>query len=936
MRLLFTVPLAFFMTLQLLAQDKGSIGGKLTDKEFNNEPLPFANVIIKGTTTGTTSDFDGLYEISNLEAGTYTVLFSYLGYETVEIPDVVVEGGKVTTIDVPMSASEGVSLDEVVVTTVARKDSEVALLLDQKKAVEIKESIGAQQLAKIGVSDAATATTKISGVSSSEASGDVFVRGLGDRYLSTTLNGLPVPSDDVERKNIDLGLFPTRVIENVSVRKTYGVQTTADQASGVVNITSRELQGSSDISIGVRAGVNSNVAKSGVFDSYKISPNSDDIIGGFYTQDNPVRNQLTQQGWNTSEESAPIDYQYNITVAKKFKEKFSALLTASQSRSYDYAEGLFRQFRSNFIDDTITDATTYTKQLNTSGLLDLTYYINSDNKIKSSTFFVNKVSDQVFEGGRNGEATIFEETDPAEGLFQFIRDQNVKQTRLLVTQLLGTHRLKENNFLEWAGGFNKVDADEPNRIRNEVNFDPDGSFVQLGRTGGFQQRKSNQEIDDQEFNGYLRDIINVINEEDNQKSFDIELGLNYRNKERDFSSKFVGVEERSTNTINPSSIDDLGSIFTYENFLSGDLQINELQPDTYLGELESKAAYANFNIGLKKWHFNTGMRFQKDIIDVSYDVGNIPGRIGDSTKEYANLYPSANIKYDISEKNAIRLAMSRTITLPEFKEIAPFEYVSQTGQVTRGNPDLEASLDLNYDLKWEYFPSNGQLISVAAFYKDISDPINKVQDRGSAGVFSYFNSGDKAEVYGLEIETKIDLITIDDSGETPRGYDLNLNFNATRLWHSQDLKEIRDENGTFIRTFRYNGRTKADLQGASDYIVNASLNLSTASENPFSASLTANYASDKIFALGAPEIQSQSDRFYNESIVEKGFAVLDLVMTKEFGEHWTLRFMGKNLLNPEIKRTQLVRPSTTGIETEETVRSYTGGSSLTLGLNYSF
>ena len=310
------------MTLQLLAQDKGSIGGKLTDKEFNNEPLPFANVIIKGTTTGTTSDFDGLYEISNLEAGTYTVLFSYLGYETVEIPDVVVEGGKVTTIDVPMSASEGVSLDEVVVTTVARKDSEVALLLDQKKAVEIKESIGAQQLAKIGVSDAATATTKISGVSSSEASGDVFVRGLGDRYLSTTLNGLPVPSDDVERKNIDLGLFPTRVIENVSVRKTYGVQTTADQASGVVNITSRELQGSSDISIGVRAGVNSNVAKSGVFDSYKISPNSDDIIGGFYTQDNPVRNQLTQQGWNTSEESAPIDYQYNITVAKKFKEKF--------------------------------------------------------------------------------------------------------------------------------------------------------------------------------------------------------------------------------------------------------------------------------------------------------------------------------------------------------------------------------------------------------------------------------------------------------------------------------------------------------------------------------------------------------------------------------------------------------------------------------------
>jgi len=195
-------------TSTLLAQETGSIIGKLTDKEVNNEPLAFANVLIKGTTKGTTSDFDGLYELADLEPGSYTVIFSYLGYETVEIPDVNVEAGKVTTINIPMAANEGVALDEVVVTTLARKDSEVALLLDQKKAVEIKESIGAQQLGRIGVTDVATATTKISGVTSSQASGNIFVRGLGDRYLSTTLNGLAVPSDNVERKNIDLGLFP--------------------------------------------------------------------------------------------------------------------------------------------------------------------------------------------------------------------------------------------------------------------------------------------------------------------------------------------------------------------------------------------------------------------------------------------------------------------------------------------------------------------------------------------------------------------------------------------------------------------------------------------------------------------------------------------------------------------------------------------------------
>ncbi len=928
---------ALFSCMLLRAQDAtGSIAGKLIDKEVNDEPLAFANVLIKGTTKGTTSDFDGLYEVPNLEPGLYTVVYSYLGYESVEIPNMEVVAGKVTTVDVPMSASQGVSLDEVVVVTTTRKDSEVALLLDQKKAIEIKESIGAQQLAKIGVSDVATATTKISGVSSSEASGDVFVRGLGDRYLSTTLNGLPVPSDDVEKKNIDLGLFPTRVIQNVSVSKTFAVQSSADQSSGAINVTARELRGSEELAVGVRGGINTNVAQSGVFDNFKVSPNQRNVDFGFYDQNATTRDLITVQGWNTVKEKMPVNYNYSISAGKRIKEKFSAFLTASQSQAYEYGEGLFRQFRSNFIDDTITDATVYSKKLTTSGLLDLTYLINEKNKLKSSTFLVNKLSDEVYEGGRNGEGTIFEETDPAEGLFQFVRDQNIKQTRLIVTQLLGTHRFGEKNRLEWAGGYNNLRADEPNRIRNEVNFEPNGTLVQLGRTGGFQQRKSRQEITDNEFNGYLKNILQIIQDEDHGKSFKVELGLNYRNKNRDFRSKFVGVEEQSTNAINPESIDNLGGIFNRANLDSGVLELNELLPDQYEGKLDSKAAFADFNVSLEKWNFNAGLRYQGDNITVNYDVGNIPGRIGESVKEYNNLYPSVNIKYDLNGKNAVRLAVSKTITLPEFKEISPFEYVSQTGQVTRGNPDLEASKDLNYDLKWEYFPSPGQLVSLAGFYKDVQDPINKVQDRGSAGVFSYFNSGDKATIYGFELETKIDLINANDEGDMPTGINLGINFNATRMWHSQDLKEVRGADGVFIRTFRYKNLTKTGLQGASDWIVNTSLNFSTPSENPLSASLTANYASDKIFALGAPEIQSQSETFYNDAIIEKGFVSLDAVLIKEFGEHWRLRFIARNLLNPDIRRTQLVKPSTTGIETEQTVRSYNSGSVLSLGVNYSF
>lgn len=916
------------------SQSTGSIAGVLTDQEMNGEPLPFANILIKGTTTGTTSDFDGLYEIDGLDPGDYTVVFSFLGYETVEI-QAAVEAGKITQIDVPMSANEGMALDEVVVTTVSRKDSEVALLLDQKSAILIRESIGSQQLGKIGVSDAATATTKISGVTASEASGDLFIRGLGDRYLSTTLNGLPVPSDDVDRKNIDLGLFPTRVIQNVSIGKTYSVQSSADQASGTVNIASRELVGQSELTIGLRGGANTNVLQDGVFDNFKLSPASAKAPLGYYNYNRSVQQLITQQGWNTRTETAPMDYTATIVAGKKFGDRLSVLLTGSQSRSYDYGQGLFRQFRSNFIDDTITDATRWRKREVTSGLLDMVYFINENHKLKSSSIFLNTFTEEVYEGGRNGEGFIFEETDPAEGLAQFVRDQNIKQTRILISQLLGTHRLGQKNSLQWALGFNNVNADEPARTRNEVNFDPDGSFVQLGRTGGFQQRKSSQKITDNEYNGYLKDVLDIIQEED--KSFRVEVGVNYRNKQRDFESVFVGVEEQSVNTVNPPSIDNIGAIFQPDNFISGRLQYNLLQPDTYNGELESMAGFADFNVGLDKWNFNAGLRFQRDEINVGFDVGNFPGRVGESVKEYSNLYPSLNVRYSIDDQNALRLAMSRTITLPEFKEIAPFEYVSQVGQVTRGNPDLEASRDLNYDLKWEYFPSTGELVSLAAFYKEISDPINRVQDRGSAGVFSYFNSGEKAEVFGFEAEAKVDLISAPENEEGLReGSGLGLVFNATRMWHQQDLKEVRDEEGNFIRTFRYKGLDETGLQGASDWIFNASLNYSLEGANPFNATLTANYASDKIFSLGAPEIQSQSDTFYNDAIVEKGFVVLDAVLIQEIGEHWRIRLMGRNLLTPTIERTQLVRPSTTNIETEEVVRSYTSGAQISLGLNYTF
>lgn len=154
--------LFIFLTSVSIAQTS-TIVGKLTDTDYNNEPLPFANIFLKGTTKGITSDIDGLYSLDNIEPGTYTVVYSFVGYETVEIPDVKIIADKVTNIDVPMGASAA-ALDEVVIKTTTRRESAVVLLLEQKKAVGITQSIGAEDLARKGVSDAEGAVTKVTGI----------------------------------------------------------------------------------------------------------------------------------------------------------------------------------------------------------------------------------------------------------------------------------------------------------------------------------------------------------------------------------------------------------------------------------------------------------------------------------------------------------------------------------------------------------------------------------------------------------------------------------------------------------------------------------------------------------------------------------------------------------------------------------------------------
>jgi outer membrane receptor protein involved in Fe transport len=934
-----------FSGLSLQAQ---SLSGLVSDGDNANEPLPFADVYLKGTTKGTTTDFDGNYALS-LDSGEYTLVISFIGYESLEIPFTIADGED-KILNYTLSASQGVSLDEIEIVGTVSMERESALLVEQQKATVIKESIGSQRLAEIGVSNAATATTKISGVAKSEGSGDIYIRGLGDRYLSTTMNGLPIPSDNVNNKNINLSLFSTDVINNIGISKTYNTNSYADQASGNVDVTSKKYTRKG---FSISASTGANTAAAGV-DQFRQTIIMDDVnFFGRQSQQYAIRDAIVFQGWDPTTANNAINYDFSLSASYKFKlfgKDLGLVGSVSNSKSFEYREGIYRSYRANILNTSYPDTENRGTQindapdveefityLNTTAYIRGDFKINEDHKIAYNTLYVSAGEDKLYEQGRNGLGYVFDQQPIETG--SFVRDQNYKQTTLIVNQLMGDHQLGERNKLSWAGGYNYVVAKEPNRIRNEAII-LDENNVTFADVSDFSQRKSEQRIQDVEYNAYaLNEYQFGALDEDDQRAYKLNVGLNYRHKERNFNSQFIGV---STPGYTPGfansgflvpNVDDISSIYTAENFsntANPKLTLKEQLPDLFNGELDIMAAFASVDFGLnKRFSGNIGARFERDVFNVDWDVKNYIGPDGPRRyaieKEYTSLYPSVNLKYALTEKTFLRFASSMTQTLPEFKEFSPFQYEEPTGRVIQGNPDLEKSDVVNVDLKFEFFPKRGELLSATAFYKNIKDPINLSLTTGSSGFFEYNNTGDQATVFGLELEGRLNLLENEDGQGV-----VSANANVTLMSHNQDLLE----------KFEYYDIKETGLQGASDVIVNGSLVYNNRKENPFIGSLTANYASDKIYALGSPEDFVNSDVLFNHQIVEKGFVTMDMMLSKKFNKHITVKFTGRNLLNPNIDQTQEItrfdNSGTVVSDSNATVQSYKKGMNLSLGFTYSF
>ena len=321
----------FFILLissSLLAQ-KGTISGTLTDKDMNNEPLPFANVQLKGTTIGTTTDENGKYSL-NVEAGNHTLQLSFLGYETIEVP-VTVKENQTITVNRALTAGGGVMLQDVIVQTTVSREKESALLLEQKGAIEIKQSIGASEMSRKGVSNVEQGVQKISGVSKVADRG-IFVRGLDDRYNYLQINGLNFIPSDPNLKTIPLNFIPSDIVRNIDVFKTFNSSLYQDFAGASLGVWTKDISSKSYTKISISAGYNSNTSfkefknsNEGGMDFFGYTGNNRNLPNVFgenqttsYAASPLESKDLFNSTWSPENNNAPLSVGTSITNSDSF------------------------------------------------------------------------------------------------------------------------------------------------------------------------------------------------------------------------------------------------------------------------------------------------------------------------------------------------------------------------------------------------------------------------------------------------------------------------------------------------------------------------------------------------------------------------------------------------------------------------------------------
>ena len=885
--------------------------GVVTDM-VTGEPLIGAGILIEGTTEGTVTDVDGSYVLA-LPEGTHSLSVSYIGYLTVNLTVTVnpdgtgtVRASEDTSISMTDSglmiymASDSEALADAVVTARKNLESLQALQNERIRSGFAIESMGAREMSIKGISNAQESVAKLSGISIASA-GQLIVRGLGDRYSTTTLNGLPIASPNPDNKLIPLDIFPASTIQNITVSKVYEASSFADYSGAHVDISTKEGQSENFFNVSFSTGGYFHTLGSSfyrmdgrsLFTTPRLDPTAENISYGDYPAYSRSH-KMFKTTFQTSRRGVRPDLNGSFGWGRNFNvgdQTLSVLASASiKSGQETKTDAFYRTYEasSEGMMQSNYDYDSYSEKLDIAALVDIDYTLREHDNIGLTAFFARNASDTFLD--RQGQ-------DFHEG-YDLVGVNQVSHFYMLQNYHLSGHHEIDDWNIDWGASYSLTSSDEPDRRQVMFSRGDDGSlhFFDLN------QQETQRYFGSLAENELVADIKATweINDQDR-----LRFGLTAKDKVRKFRTTRFYYDVKGLDESFPyEDRFDMDRYLDFSNVQSGLISITRSQSrrDRYDAENLIGAAFAETDLRLSpKWFLNAGLRFEASRQSVDYNDD-----VEDKTRnlDAFDLFPAVNLKYDLTDRSMFRLSLSRTVTRPSFVEMAPFLYQESFGGAQiRGNDELENGYNYNVDLKYEFFSrKNTDMFAVTAYFKYLEDPIERTQRLSGGATEHSFQNADNGVAAGLEAEFRKQIVK-----------DLVFSANASYMY----TNVILPEGGVYTNPRR-------SLQGASPYLANADLTYTPEFRNGDGLSLSL------LYSLQGPRIHAVGVMGLGD-VKQMPVHTLDFAGSYRFNEHFSVRLAFRNMLDSTIKFKQEIPDADRTVDVEQ----WRVGPGFEIGISYS-
>ena len=901
----------------------GTVIGFVYDANTGNA-IPQVEVEMTGEVTLTaTTTIEGSFTLDGVPAGVYTVSYKSAQYQAVNVEGLEVLADEVADGSTVMSLKGERTVVDVVASVAAEVATKEAMLVERKLASTVSDNISAEEIRGGTSSDASEALAKVTGVTT--MNDFVFVRGLDPRYSGTTLNNALLASTEPERRVVPLDLFPASLIDNIKVQKTYAPDLPGEFSAGLVQVETTEFPTRPTLNISYSIGYNSQTQGRtfldypgggrdffGFDDGTRALPDSipsDRRVDRFGFS----RDELQDFGraFSNNWERVPRDLSrpsmsWNIVAGNTFGKlglvgaiTFSNALRSilDQERNYYFpnpgaalgAAGAGPPVRaSSFRYDESTES------VRLGGVMNASYQFNPSNKIAFKNFFSRDTDD----------ATRY-----YEGFYQDfntdIRNQRLRfiERTIRNSQLQGEHLFAglNNSVFTWTMAYSQATRDEPDlRESLQIYQDRSDSFV------FFDDSQSAFRM----FNDLDETILNpsvdmLVPFYGSSFSGAFKFGANYASRGRNFRSRRFRLNLRSSRGIDLKLPPN--ELFAAENIKPRGFELSETTrvTDAYRGTRDVFGYYGMVELNFAaKWRLIGGLRIEHLDQDVTTfnqflpDTGREPAPF-----EATNLLPAVNVIYSLTPKQNLRVGFSKTVSRPDFRELARFGFLDLVGGLqTIGNPELVQTDISNYDVRWEYFPGGNQLIAASFFYKNFNRPIEQTMIAAVALLRTYSNAT-AAQNAGFEFEFRRGMDFV-----SPTLRDFAISSNFTLVDSTIDLSNVSD---TVVLT-----SLNRPMQGQSRYVANVIGEWSRPKARS-TARFYLNYFSSRITDVGA---------FGLPDVVQDGLATMDLVyeLTLKGDDRWKLRLAAENINNARWFLTQ----------GGETFLGYREGRTFTVGTSF--